>query len=45
MNDTVNKASAKKAVREIKNLRTNGVARINEHNRCCRCCRYHSCGR
>jgi hypothetical protein len=40
---TETKAAAKKAVREVKNLRTTDSKKAAEHNRCCRCCRCCRC--
>jgi hypothetical protein len=40
---TETKVAAKKAVREVKNLRTVDSKKVAEHSRCCRCCRCCRC--
>jgi hypothetical protein len=43
MNAQATKTALKKAVREVKNLRTTDSVKKSEHNRCCRCCRCCRC--
>jgi hypothetical protein len=40
---TETKVAAKKAVREVKNLRTTDSKKVAEHSHCCRCCRCCRC--
>ena len=43
MNAQATKTTVKKAVREVKNLRTVDSKKVAEHSRCCRCCRCCRC--